>query len=181
MSTGKRSAEWRLVLCASLFWIAAALIPSTDSSWDMSWQLLLLPTGVALMIGWTICARSASGFFAPGRIRLLQVFVVLTAVATVVVSQADFGLMVRLWLCEAEMESFSRKLLSGKEDIDFTSNGKVVGLFHVKGTFTDNDRVAIVTSRGFFGKTGIQICRNTDTAGRRRHLFGNWYTYSDDF
>jgi hypothetical protein len=177
---------WLIVLCG-WGWAAAALPSSTNAGWYILELLALSASFTVVGIGWCWISFTSPSIFSTKRLRWVWTAVPVLWIVVISLGSTDYGLAIRVWLCEDELRAFAESART-----DWERNGvkappdSQVGLFHVQRTFGYGSEVNMITTRGLLPMKsfGITYCPGPGGAqvvGRYRHLYGPWYTFYDDF
>ena len=175
-----RARLWPLVAWGWL-WSLAALEPATNAGWSLLWQLLLYPSGFLVGILWI--QRSPFHPDVPPSWRAVGVWVLVPTalIAVLVLSATNYGLALRVRLCEDELRTFAES--ARDEDVGAHGpHGCRVGAFYVHRTYGFGPEVRMITALGMNDRYGIMYWPGDTppTGCEYLHLYGPWYRYETD-
>ncbi|MDY3561271.1 hypothetical protein R5W23_002546 [Gemmata sp. JC673] len=172
------------IIGAGWLWGCAAADQITDASVEFGWQLLLPAGWVLIGLAWCgySCARRAV-FRAP-RVRWLWLSVPAVGAGCWLLDQSGLGLAARTRLCEPTLRDYAEAV---RLDRGAPHPGRrVVGLFLVRSTAVDGDRVLLyTTSPSPLESAGLVFCPDgvpTDERARQyRHVHGPWWLFRESW
>jgi hypothetical protein len=167
----------QLVGVGAWAWLLAALPFLTDTATPFPFDLCFGATWLALAVAWLVLSIvSAAGLrWAPWRRWWIA-----TSVAGVIgltVAATDFGLVVRLFLCERQLTAYATAVAPGTSDVLQESTS--VGLFRVEKTEEYGGAVFLYTNSKQSGLVYFPGGTSPPYRGgmKTHHLYGPWHLF----
>jgi len=173
--------ERSLVILAWI-WLLAELPIITNTSWDLFLTFLLILFGFALGLFWlTMTAEKPARCLSPKGKWWLSILCVGLLALTVAVT--NWGLALRVMLCEAELRAAVDEVNGNRPGFDSTKQR--VSLFYISGLDRGDGRVYFRMNNEGLDFTGIAyVPPGTEGLSSRRHLthlYGPWYRWWEKF
>jgi hypothetical protein len=166
-----------LLVCAGWVWFLFAVVYFTDAACSFTAFLAVASSGVFLGFLWMSFSTLVP--------RLLRRYVWLSVpfagALAAGLALTDWGLTLRVALCEAELADYVAKVSAG--GLPENAPGRV-GLFHVDEVTTYDGGVYFYTSRSFLNRHGVaHLPPGAKSAPRTSvsHLCGRWYSFEWHF
>jgi hypothetical protein len=174
-----------VIIAAGWVWMLLALPQVTNADVDLGWFMCLLFTGPVIGLAWVGYSAVFPGVLRTSRLRWAWWSVPAAGVFPVVLSATGFGLVARVWLCEAELREFANAVREGRAEVRTGDPPRRVGLFWVYDASGTVDTAYLITARGFIDRYGLAyrpgLAPTDDSRHDYRHLFGPWYHYREKF
>lgn len=172
-----------LVIAGACLWGLVAFLELTDAGVGCFSQVFLVLGGGTIALAWIGVSIAQPQVFDTPRVCLRWCAVPAIGLLAAVLATTNVGLMVRVWLSEAELRDFAEQVIA---DPDHSKTvPRRVGLLTVDRVWADERQIRIYTApSGFLDCAGVMYCPDGDeprSPGRHAHLFGPWWWYWERF
>jgi hypothetical protein len=169
----------RILALFSWLWLLAAIPFLTDATCCFPIALLLGFSWCVLGAAWLCLPLVNRSAFTSRSWRRWYFAAASTGLFGLMLAFTDMGLIARVTLCEAWLNSYVADVPSGTSE--FKHETRVVGLFGVDGTEEHEGVVLLYTSTGFLDRQGLAHAPPGSNAPSwvrlDRHLHGDWFHF----